>query len=195
MAWGSDSLEAPALLPHPLTPSAKSHTITLVSTRPCRSPLLYIFLSADLSIVRPRTHVVIMPLTFEPGHCWHTLFFSAHCACRSSHQISREWGEWDEMWGGGFSHSCTCVCTRTYTRVRPCDGSRKLPLSGPEERGCVPCLSLFRPRPPASFACSVCMCVLHVYLSVRASVSLRLRSPTHAWWSVCRCTISGPIDR
>ena len=39
-------------------------------------------------------------------------FFLAHYACRSSHQISRELGEWNEMWGGGFSHSCTCVCTR-----------------------------------------------------------------------------------
>ena len=72
---GSDSLEAPALLPHPLTPSAKSHTITLISTSPCRSPWPYVFLPADLSIVPPRTHVMIMPLTFEPGLCWHTIFF------------------------------------------------------------------------------------------------------------------------
>ena len=104
-------------------------------------------------------------------HCWHTLFFSAHCACRSSHQISREWEEWDEMWGGGFSHSCTCVCTRTYTRVRPFDGSRKLSFKwARRERMCT--LSLSFPAPASRILCLLCVHVCFACLSVCACVCL-----------------------
>lgn len=119
-------------------------------------------------------------------------FFLAHYACRSSHQILGNGGN-GMRWGGGSSHSCTCVCTRTYTRVYPFDGPRKLQVKwARRERMCTVSLSLLAPA--SRILCSLCVHVRFACLSLRARVCLYNRERMRGGACVCPCTLSGPIQ-